>query len=129
MSGITLESVAPSLTGVKTTLLPSTLSFSGTGGGFYIVAFYVSNANVTPTVRYGSANITIANQSYAYNIGYYLNAGGTGTQVGQKYGTFAQIQNVLNLPFQSSYSAADITTNYVTTITTQPTWGFGLKPI
>jgi hypothetical protein len=129
MSGITLDSFAPATTGVKTTILPSTLSFSGTGGGFYIVAFYVSNANVTPTVRYGGANITLANQSYAWNIGLYLNSAGTGTQVGQKYGTFGSIQNVLNLPFQSSYTEADITTNYVTTITSQPSWGFGLKPI
>jgi hypothetical protein len=129
MSGITLDSFAPATTGIKTTILPSTLSFSGTGAGYYIVAFYVSNGGVTPTVRYGSANITITNQAYAYNLGFYLNAVGTATQVGQKYGTFGQNANVLNLPFQSSYTPAEITTNYVTTITTQTPWGFGLKPI
>ena len=57
MSGITFDSSAPATTGTKTTILPSTLSFSGTGGGFYIFAVYISNSNVTPTVRYGSANI------------------------------------------------------------------------
>jgi hypothetical protein len=128
MSGITLDSVAPATTGLKTSLLPSTLSFSGTGGGFYIVAFYVSNGGVTPTVRYGAPNITVTNQAYAYNIGFYLNAAGTGTQIGQKYGTFGQSANVLNLPFQSSYTPAEITTNLVA-ITTQSPWGFGLKPI
>lgn len=129
MSGITFDSVAPSTTGVKTTILPSTLSFSGTGGGFYIVAYYVSNAGVTPTVRYSLPTITLYNQSYAFNLGLYLNQLNTGTIVGQKYGTIGSIQNVLNLPFQTSYTQSDITNNIVTTITTQQVWGFGLKPI
>lgn len=129
MSGITFDSVAPATTGVKTSLLPSTLSFSGTGSGFYIVAFYVSNAGVTPTVRYGAPNIQIGNQAYAYNIGYYLTVAGTGTQVGQRVGTFAASTLVLNnLQFQTSYSEADIITNQSTTVT-NTTWGFGLKPI
>jgi hypothetical protein len=126
MSGITLESITS--TGIKTTNLPSTLSFSGTGGGYYIAAFYVSNSGVTPTIRYGLPNISIANQSYGYNIGFYLNASGTGTQVGQRAGTFAGVTSVLNLPYQVSYSTADITTNVSSTIT-NTSWGFGLKPI
>jgi hypothetical protein len=126
MSGVTMISNS---TGVKTTSLPSTLSFSGTGGGFYIVAYYVSNASVTPTVRYTTGNLTTQNQSYATSLGVYLNAAGTGSQIGQKYGTIGSFINVLNLPFQTSYSQSDITTNYVTSITTQPMWGVGLNTI
>jgi hypothetical protein len=129
MSGITFDSVAPSTTGVKTSLLPSTLSFSGTGGGFYIIAFYISNSGVTPTVRYGSPNIQIANQAYAYNLGFYLNVAGTGTGVGQRLNTFAAQAPVLNnLQFQTSYSEADISTNISTTVTGTGI-GFGLKTI
>jgi hypothetical protein len=127
MSGITLESATS--TGVKTTNLPSTLSFSGTGGGFYIAAFYVSNGGVTPTIRYGTPNIAVANQAYAYNIGFYLTTAGTGTNVGQRVaGAFAGSTQILNLPYQVSYSTADITTNVSSTIT-NPAWGFGLKTI
>jgi hypothetical protein len=123
MSGVTMISNS---TGIKTTSLPSTLSFSGTGGGFYIVAYYVSNASVTPTVRYTTGSLTTQNQSYATSLGLYLNAAGTGSQIGQKYGTIGSFLNVLNLPFQSSYTPAEITTNYVTTIVNQPAWGVGL---
>jgi len=125
MSGITLISNS---TGVKTQSLPSTLSFSGAGGGYYIAAFYVSNANVNPTVRYSTANFTTNNQSYATSFGLYLNAAGTGTQIGQKYMALG-IQNVLNVGFQSTYTSADITTNYNTSIVTQPIWGFALNTI
>jgi len=127
MSGITLTSAGS--TGIKTTTLPSTLSFSGTGGGYYIVAYYVSNGGVTPTVRYTNGNFNINNQAYAFHLGLYLNSAGTGTAVGQKYGTMGNFANVLNLPFQASYTSADITTNYVTSITTQPQWGFALNTI
>jgi hypothetical protein len=126
ISGITLESATS--TGVKTTTLPSTLSFSGTGGGFYIAAFYVSNSNLTPTVRYGAPLINAANQAYAYNIGFYLTTAGLSTAVGQRIGSFANIMASLNLPFQSSYSSAEITANVSSTLTNTP-WGFGLKTI
>ena len=126
MSGVTMISNS---TGIKTTSLPSTLSFSGTGGGFYIVAYYVSNASVTPTVRYTTGNLTTNNQSYATSLGLYLNAAGTGAQIGQKYGAIGNFLNVLNLPFQTSYSQSDITTNYTTTITNQPMWGIALNTI
>ena len=128
MSGITLESATS--TGVKTTNLPSTLSFSGTGGGWYIAAFYVSNSGVTPTVRYGGASILANNQSFAATLGFYLNVSGTGTNIGQRFPTSvgAGFASVLNLPFQQSYSTADITTNVSSTLS-NASWGFGLKPI
>ena len=128
MSGITLESATS--TGVKTTNLPSTLSFSGTGGGYYIAAFYVSNSGVTPTVRYGLGSILANNQSFAATLGFYLNAAGTGTNIGQRFPTSvaSSLTSVLNLPFQSSYSTAEITTNVSSTLS-NTLWGFGLKPI
>jgi hypothetical protein len=127
MSGITLESATS--TGVKTTNLPSTLSFSGTGGGWYVAAFYVSNGGVTPTVRYGNANITTNNQSFAATLGFYLNTAGTGTNIGQRFPiSIGSANSVLNLPFQSSYSTADITTNVSSTLS-NPSWGFALKTI
>lgn len=127
MSGITMVSAGS--TGVKTTTLPSTLSFSGTGGGYYVIAYYVSNGGVTPTVRYTNGQFNINNQSYGFNLGLYLNGAGTATQVGQKYGNMGNFANVLNLPFQSSYTPTDITTNYVTTIISQPQWGVALNTI
>jgi hypothetical protein len=126
MSGVTMISNS---TGIKTTSLPSTLSFSGTGGGFYIVAYFVTNGGVTPTVRYTGGQFVSYNQSYATSLGLYLNAAGTATQVGQKYGSIGSMNNVLNLPFQTSYSQSDITTNYVTTITTQSPWAIALNTI
>ena len=125
MSGITLISNS---TGVKTQSLPSTLSFSGDGGGYYIAAFYVSNGNVTPTARYTSANLTNNNQSYATSFGLFLTAAGTATQIGQKY-MLLGLMNVLNVGFQSTYTSADITTNYNTSIITQQNWGFALNTI
>lgn len=126
MSGITLTTTAP--IGVKTQSLPSTLSFSGDGGGYYIAAFYVSNSGVTPTARYTSANFVTNNQSYATSFGLFLTVAGTATQIGQKYMTLG-IQNVLNVGFQSTYTSADITTNYNTSIITQTSWGFALNTI
>jgi hypothetical protein len=126
MSGITMISNS---TGIKTTSLPSTLSFSGTGGGYYVIAYYVSNGGATPTVRYTNGNFSTNNQSYATSLGLYLNSAGTGSVIGQKYGTIGTFANVLNLPFQTSYSQSDITTNYTTSITTQPMWGVGLNTI
>ena len=127
MSGITLESATS--TGVKTTNLPSTLSFSGTGGGYYIAAFYVSNSGVTPTIRYNGGNVAINNQSLATTLGFYLTAAGTSTNIGQRFpNTVGNVMGVLNLPFQQSYSTADITTNVSSTLSNTP-WGFGLKTI
>ena len=129
MSGITLESASPSTTGIKTTNLPSTLSFSGTGGGYYIAAYYVSNSGTTPTVRFKSPNITsFVSNGYAWNLGFVLNASANGTQIGIRAGTIGTQSSSLNLPFQLSYSQSDITSNSSVTIV-NTTWGFGLKTI
>lgn len=127
MSGMTLTSAGS--TGVKTTALPSTLSFSGTGGGYYILAFYVANAGVTPTVRYTNGNLVTNNQGYATSLGLFSNAAGTATLIGSKYIAIGNTMGVINLPFQSTYSVADINTNFVTSITTQPAWSVALNTI
>jgi hypothetical protein len=129
MSGITLESRAPSTTGVKTTLLPSTLSFSGTGGGFYIAALNVSNGGVTPTVRYGSGTLTLYNQSFAAGLGLFLSAVGTSTNIGSRAGSFTNTNSLLplNLPFQTTYSETDIRSNLENLNSSFP--GFGLNVI
>lgn len=81
MSGITLPSTS---TGIQTVNLPSTLSFSGSGGGFYAYVLKYTNANVTPTVRYSSASFTVNNQSYAYSFGLVRNNAGTGLNIGNR---------------------------------------------
>ena len=126
MSGITLISNS---TGVKTTTLPSTLSFSGAGGGYYIGAIYFSNAGVTPTARYTTPVLTAIANPFGSSLGFTLNTGGTATSFAQKTGSAGNTVMVLNLPFQPSYSESDITSNITLTVLNQAIPGFGLKPI
>jgi hypothetical protein len=131
MSGVTLESRTPSTTGIKTTLLPSTLSFSGTGGGWYVFAYYVANANVTPTVRYTTPTTpSLAQGKPLETLGLYLNQLGTGMAYGSRFigfqnGTPALINN---LAVQPSYSQSDIITNWGFVGAT-PSLGFNLNII
>lgn len=111
MSGISLTSTGS--TGVKTTTLPSTLSFSGTGGGYYVQALYISNAGVTPTVRYGASNIGARNQAFTESLGYFLNAAGTATSQGSRLTINPGLWFIINnLAQQASYSEADIQNNF-----------------
>jgi hypothetical protein len=130
MSGITLESRAPSTTGFKTTTLPSTLSFSGTGGGWYIYAYYVSNANVTPTVRYNIPQLNNSQGKPTETLGFYLNTTSTLYTVASKNGGFVQgtPASISNLAVQPSYSVSDITTNWAF-IASVPAIGFALNVI
>lgn len=113
MSGITLTSAGS--TGMKTTTLPSTLSFSGTGGGYYVFAYYVSNSNVTPTVRYGSPVTSARNQSFSETLGYYFNVAGTSMALAGRLGITTSGSLVINnLAVQSSYTNSDIQTNQST---------------
>ena len=110
MSGITLLSAGS--TGFKTTTLPSTLSFSGTGGGYYVFAYYVSNGGVTPTVRYGSPVSFARNQSFSETLGYYFNAAGNSMSSAGRLGMTTTGTLIINtLPVQSSYSNSDIQNN------------------
>jgi hypothetical protein len=128
-SGITLTSNS---TGIKTTTLPSTLSFSGTGGGYYIFAMIISNSGVTPTIRYTTPVIGAFAQGYAVNIGMYLNNAGTALNIGSRMVALStlQYQTLNNLSsFQTSYSASDISTNLSSTVFVTTGYGFGLNTI
>jgi len=130
MSGITLQSTGS--TGIKTTALPSTLSFSGTGGGFYIYAIYVANAGVAPTVRYRGPSFLSAGQqanAYMQNLGFVLNSAGTAIVPASRVVlTSPAVGAQLNLPAQTSYSQADIITNQLSTQIVGMA-GFGLNVI
>ena len=126
MSGITLQSAGS--TGYKTTALPSTLSFSGTGGGFYVWAYYVSNGGVTPTVRYGSNITTLVNNGFQTTLGLFLNATSNGHNLGSRLGLTTGAYIINNLSVQSSYSNSDIQTNFSSGTGTGQI-GFGLSVI
>jgi hypothetical protein len=126
MSGITLQSATS--TGLKTTALPSTLSFSGTGGGFYVFAYYVSNANVTPTVRYGGPNAALPPNSFQLTLGYYTTINGLGISMGSRHSISTAPLIINTLPVQSSYSFSDIQNNQSTTAGAGPI-GFALNVI
>jgi hypothetical protein len=127
MSGITLLSAGS--TGMKTTTLPSTLSFTGTGGGYYVFGYYVSNASVTPTVRYAGPVVGARAQSFVETLGYYMNAAGTQMFFASRNAWTANGTLIINtLPVQSSYSNSDIQNNLsATTGTGMP--GFALNVI
>ena len=71
MSGITLETAS---TGVKTTALPSTLSFSGFGSGIYFAVTKVSNGGVQPTIRFGIQSLTYLWVILSQQLGFVSNA-------------------------------------------------------
>ena len=132
MSGITLSSRAPSVTGITTTTLPSTLSFSGTGGGWYVYAYSVSNANVTPTVRYNTPNLQNLLQVGVplSPLGFYLGVAGQNTLTTSRSVLFPTgIPAVINnLAVQPSYSVSDITSNWAQ-VASVPPIGFALNVI
>lgn len=111
MSGITLASTGG--TGIRTTTLPSTLSFSGTGGGIYFMCAVISNAGVTPTVRYtqGSASTILGLNNY----GNYMNTAGSAI-LGQQGNTSAaflrQRLSISSLP--TTFTQANISTRQST---------------
>ena len=134
MSGITLQSAGS--TGYKTTALPSTLSFSGTGGGFYVVLSYIQNAGVTPTVRYANPQMQQNQIPIQPLVGSSLGMyeAPAGSLQSAFVGYYRGIQNGLivmdNLTPQLSYTQSDIINNQTaSTIVTRPNFGFGLKVI
>ena len=124
VSGISITSTGT--TGVKTTSISPNLSFSGTGGGFYIFAFVVSNANVTPTVRYGVRSTTAGQfPVFSDSLGFNLNNAGTSLQAASRSGLAAGL-GVINT-VQANYSASDIQSQWSTV--TPANWGFGLNVV
>jgi hypothetical protein len=135
MSGITLSSITPSVTGYTTTILPSPLSFSGTGGGYYVFMTYIQNSGTTPTVRYSnpvSPQSQIA-QTPFINIPlgtYRAPSGLTQSEFCGYYRGLVGGQYLLdNLTPQLTFSESDIINNQRVSTLTRPNIGFGLKVI
>jgi len=126
-SGTTLISNA---TGIRTTTLPSTLSFSAYGPGVYFFMMRIGNSGVTPTVRYGGA---VFNSFFAQYIGlksgYQLTSAGTSisspykSPAGQASIVYSGLTN-----FQTSYSTSDVRT-FSSTVTFNTPYGFVVNTI
>jgi hypothetical protein len=131
MSGITLVSNS---TGVKTTSLPSTLSFSGYGGGWYFMSYIISNGGVTPTIRYTNPTITanLQSNSPASSIGFTFNTAQTALVSQFRTNTITATGVVFQLnysSFSASFSANDIITGIGSSSSTFLAIGFGLNTI
>lgn len=125
-SGLTL-STSPGASGIISTNLPSTLSFSGYGGGFFYMVLKVSNSGATPTVRYSinAANNTGYGTLVQQILGLTRNRSSNATAAG--IGTNAgQAAYVLNgtTNFQTSFSTTDAAIN---TSVNPYVMGFALK--
>jgi hypothetical protein len=128
MSGITIPTTP---TGIQTVTLPSTLSFSGGGGGFYAFILKYSNPTVAaPTVRYATPTIVVNNQSYAYSFGLVRNNAGTALLLGNRAGTVSGSISywLTNQTTPETITSADIVTRFNTT-TVASTPGFSLNTI
>lgn len=115
MSGISLTTTS---TGRKTTTLPSTLSFSGLGGGFYaILLVYRNPTSVAPTVRISLPVATVNNQSYVFQFGFVRNQADTSFQYGNRAGAFVGNTSywLTGNPLEV-FTPADIISKYNTTI-------------
>jgi hypothetical protein len=126
-SGITWD---VSTTGNKTTTLPSTMSFSGYGSGIYFMLLKISNANVTPTVRFKSQPNTYPWYLVGAQLGFTFNA--SGTDMNSPFKQTTQSGNAgwmgfNTLDFQTSYSSGDFSGQFITT--SPPAVGFGLNVI
>jgi hypothetical protein len=118
LSGISIPSSGS--TGLRTVTLPSNLSFSGTGGGYYIYAFTIDNAGVTPTVRYGIKAIT--DTSFITNFGWVLSSAGTSYTGPFRIGN-AQLA-VIN-QVKQNYAPGDVVFQNTAAIN----WGFVLHTV
>jgi len=127
-SGITLTTNS---TGLKVTTLPSTLSFSGYGPGYYWWMYKYSNAGVTPTVRPGGSTVTAFSNPLTMfpKLGFTLLPAGTSVQAsiksiapGSPVIAYSGLTN-----FQTSYSSANVKT-FSTTVQ-PPLIGMALNTI
>lgn len=108
MSGITL-STSPGGSFFSQTNLPSTLSFSGSGGGFYYMVMKISNAGVTPTIRYGNnpANSTAWPSLYQPILGLTRNRSANATTAGIGTNASAAGYMMTATNFAATFSTAD----------------------
>lgn len=120
VSGISMTSTGT--TGLKTTTFSPSFSLSGTGGGYYVYAFTISNSGVTPTARYNIKQFS--DTPFMTNYGFYNNTASTGYNVMGRTGQ-NQVQVLTNI--QSSYTTADIASYWVNVIPVN--WGFVLHTV
>lgn len=126
MSGIT-----PNVTSIAqvTTALPSTLSFSGYGGGYFCYLVTVRNAGTAPAVRFGAPTIQVLNNSICNGLGFSRNAAGTATIQGNRNMSMSTVaMSWFNGDPQPSFTAAECITKSNTTNTTGQI-GFALNVI
>lgn len=126
MSGMSLP---VSSTGFQSVATPSTLSFSGYGGGYFCYILTYRNGGVAPTVRYSTPVFTINNQSLGQTMGLVRNNANTGHQAGQRISTTTG-QNAVWLTGDPlpSFTPADIISKINNTTTTNA-FGFSLNVI
>jgi len=127
LSGITLPASA---TGYQTITLPSTLSFSGTGAGYYAYVLKYTNGGSTPSVRYGTSLYAINNQSYLTSFGVVRNNAGTAYLIGNRAQSFTggNLYWFSNQSTPATITPADVATRFNTTVVTG-TLGFNLNVI
>lgn len=128
MSGITLP---VSSLGFQTITLPSTLSFSGKGGGYYAAVLKITNGGVTPTIRYTTQVFAINNQSYLWHLGIVRNSAGTNYQTGNRAATFSN-SSWYFLSGQTTpqvITSTDAVSRFLTTVTSGQVLGFNLHVI
>ena len=128
MSGITLPVSAP--IGIRTISLPSTLSFSGSGGGYYAYVLKYTNGGVNPSVRYNTALYSTNNQSFNIPLGIVRNIAGNGFNIGNRAVNYAGSTNfwLTNQTTPATFTEADIISRFNTT-TLSNQLGFNLNVI
>ena len=99
-------------TGFRTLTFGSNFSLSGTGGGFYVYGFSISNGGVTPTVRFGNRTpIAVSLGSNYDSLGYFIPSGTTTTTLAGRANPGASSQ-VLGTNILSSYTESDVFSQY-----------------
>jgi hypothetical protein len=128
MSGINLDTAS---TGLKTTALPSTLSFSAYGSGIYFAVIKISNSGVQPTIRYAQGMAQSAMSQYTPQLGFSFEASGAHLITPIKQSSTnatanAMVYNSL-ANFQTSFSSGDFSGGVLSA--TFVGLGFGLNVI
>lgn len=114
-------------TGIKTTTFGTNISMSGTGGGYYVYGYSISNSGTTPTVRFGNRQpIAVSILSPGDTLGYFIPSGTTNTNMVGR--TQPGVGNqVLGTNILSSYTESDVFSQYNPMI--PGAWGFLLHVV
>jgi len=128
LSGVSLEVGS---TGLKTTALPSTLSFSAYGSGIYWVVMKVSNSGVQPTIRYAADPGLGLGGFFGQQLGLQFDASGAvmtsfNKQTGTSFNRNASIYSSLST-YKTSFDASDFSGGVLNA--TYSSFGFALNVI